>query len=61
MFLGTFGAGRGLPTRRAGATLVTNAFGAEDGWGNPATGPEERQLEWLEVRNGVNSYPMEIE
>ena len=33
------GAGRGLPTRRAGATLVTSGLGAEDGWGDPATGP----------------------
>jgi hypothetical protein len=33
--------GRGIPARRAGATHVTGAFGAEDGWGNPATGPEE--------------------
>jgi polysaccharide export outer membrane protein len=32
-------AGRGLPIRRAGATSVTSAFGAEHGWGNPAAGP----------------------
>jgi hypothetical protein len=24
--------GRGRPARRAGASLVTSAFGAEDGW-----------------------------
>ena len=33
------GAGRGRPARRAGATPVTSALGAEDGWGCPATGP----------------------
>jgi len=33
------GAGRGRPARRAGATPVTSAVGAEDGWGCPATGP----------------------
>jgi hypothetical protein len=43
-FLPAGGAGRGIPARRAGASPVTSAFGAEDGWGNPATGPGERQL-----------------
>ena len=38
------GVGRGIPSRHAGAFLVTRAFGAEDGWGNPTTGPEDRQL-----------------
>jgi hypothetical protein len=33
------GAGRGRPARRAGASHVTGVFGAEDGWGCPATGP----------------------
>src|SRR4030095_10066779 len=32
-------AGRGIPVRRAGAFLVTSAFGAEDGRGDPAAGP----------------------
>ena len=27
------------PARRAGATVVTSAFGAEEGWGCRATGP----------------------
>ena len=32
-FLQAGGAGRGFPARRAGATPVTGALGAEDGWG----------------------------
>src|SRR5262249_25010966 len=32
-------AGRGIPVRRAGATLVTSALGAEDERGDPAAGP----------------------
>ena len=36
------GAGRGRPARAAGATPVTRAFGAEHGWGCPATGPATR-------------------
>ena len=43
-FLPAGGAGRGIPARRAGASPVTSALGAEDGWGNPATGPGQRQL-----------------
>jgi hypothetical protein len=31
--------GRGRPARRAGASPVTSAFGAEDGWGCPRAGP----------------------
>ena len=39
--------GRGWPrtvafARRAGASLVTSALGAEDGWGCPRTGPGSR-------------------
>ena len=37
------GAGRGIPARRAGATPATSGFGAEDGWGDPATGPGPRR------------------
>ena len=50
-FLPAGGAGRGLPARRAGATPVTDAFGAEDGWGDPATGPGPRQLKRCESRH----------
>ena len=38
------GAGRGIPARRAGASAVISALGAEDERGNPATGPDGRQL-----------------
>jgi len=33
------GAGWGRPARRAGASPLRVFSGAEDGWGNPATGP----------------------
>jgi hypothetical protein len=33
------GTGGGTPARRAGASLVASALGAEDGWGKPAPGP----------------------
>src|SRR5688572_7596183 len=42
-FLPEGGAGRGLPDRRAGASPVIRVVGAEDGWGDPATGPAPRQ------------------
>jgi len=35
----TGGAGRGVPARAAGATLVARAFGAEHERGYPAPGP----------------------
>ena len=44
------GAGRGLPARRAGATLVTSGLGAEDGWGDPATGPASLSLHSSTIR-----------
>ena len=49
-FLPPGGAGRGVPARRAGATPVTSALGAEDGWGNPAPGPGPRQRGVTRVR-----------
>jgi SAM-dependent methyltransferase len=33
------GVGRGILVRRAGTSSVTRALGAEDGWGDPSTGP----------------------
>jgi hypothetical protein len=38
----TGGRRRGRPARRAGASPVTSAFGAEDGWGCRRTGPVVR-------------------
>ena len=39
------------PVRRAGASLVTGVFGAEDGWGYRATGPA---IESTQVICGIN-------
>jgi hypothetical protein len=55
-FLQAGGAGRGIPARRAGATPVISALGAEDGWADPATGPGWRQFECADF-GGVQSKP----
>ena len=39
----------GLPACRAGASLVTRGFGAEDGWGAGRQDPRSSQLKWVRL------------